>query len=264
MFHALASVSVPGLRAPPPPAGGASPDRAQPPTDFANAVAGKDAAGGKVAAGLAERVAVSRATKESDTNRKPRDPEGLSEEQERQVQKLRQRDAEVRAHEQAHAAAGGAHAGGASYEFVTGPDGKRYAVGGEVQIDISPVKDNPAATVRKMETVIRAALAPAEPSSQDQAVAREASKIRSAAQAELQKQREAAVTGKGGTSTGDDPASSAAAAGAASGDGEIVGRLLEASRAYGGAEPASREAGADTDHDREHHGERLCACGAVH
>ena len=78
----------------------------------------------------------------------------------------------VRAHEQAHKAAAGAHAkGGPTYEYQSGPDGKRYAVGGEVQIDTSPVPNDPQATIQKMQQVQRAANAPAEPSSQDRRVA---------------------------------------------------------------------------------------------
>lgn len=111
--------------------------------------------------------------------------EELSEQEERVVQQLKQRDAEVRAHEQAHAAAGGTYASAPTYEYTVGPDGKRYATSGEVQIDTAPVRDNPEATIRKMDIVIRAALAPAEPSSQDLQVARQAQQTRVQAQAEL-------------------------------------------------------------------------------
>ena len=55
-----------------------------------------------------------------------------------------------------------------------GPDGHLYAVSGEVQIDTTPIPDNPAATIAKMEIVISAALAPLEPSAQDSRVAAEA------------------------------------------------------------------------------------------
>ena len=115
--------------------------------------------------------------------------EELTEGEEKQVQELKKRDAEVRAHEQAHATVGGTHAGPPKYEFTTGPDGRKYAVSGEVEIDVAPVRDNPEATIRKMDVVIRAALAPAEPSSQDMAVARTAQQQRAQAQAELAKQR---------------------------------------------------------------------------
>ncbi|AWB09712.1 SprA-related family protein [Thermodesulfobium acidiphilum] len=95
-----------------------------------------------------------------------------------EIEQLRKRDQEVRAHEQAHiAASGGLAASGPNYVYVTGPDGKLYAVGGDVTIDVSPVPNNPDATIQKMQTVIRAALAPAEPSSQDYTVASQAQMI---------------------------------------------------------------------------------------
>ncbi len=123
----------------------------------------------------------------------PADPTQLTEEQQQEVERLKERDREVRAHEQAHARAGGPYASAPSYEFQRGPDGRMYAVSGEVQIDSSPIPGNPAATIAKMETVIRAALAPAEPSAQDSRVAADARAAKAEAQAELraQKQQEA-------------------------------------------------------------------------
>jgi hypothetical protein len=107
----------------------------------------------------------------------------LSEEDQRQVEKLKQRDREVRAHEMAHMAAGGGFVrGGASFQYQAGPDGGRYAVGGEVSIDTSPVKGDPKATARKMQAVQRAALAPAQPSGQDMAVAAKAAQAAATAQ----------------------------------------------------------------------------------
>ncbi len=101
--------------------------------------------------------------------------EELTDEQERDVQELKKTDREVRSHEAAHKAAAGAYArGAAQFETVVGPDGRRYAVGGEVAIDASAVSGNPEATVRKMEQVARAALAPADPSAQDRSVASQA------------------------------------------------------------------------------------------
>lgn len=98
----------------------------------------------------------------------------LTPEDQREVQRLKARDKEVRAHEQAHAAAGGSHAGAPSYEYETGPDGKRYAVGGEVAIDTSVDAGSPTESVAKLEQVVRAALAPASPSGQDRKVAAQA------------------------------------------------------------------------------------------
>lgn len=112
-------------------------------------------------------------------------PGELSEEEADQVRELKARDQEVRRHEQAHAAAGGAHAGAPSYQYQQGPDGQRYAVGGEVPIDVSPVAGDPSATVQKMRQVKAAANAPAQPSGQDRAVAATADAISQQAQAEL-------------------------------------------------------------------------------
>lgn len=107
---------------------------------------------------------------------KKKENTGISEEDQKKIKELTKRDQEVRTHEQAHIAAGGQYVkGGATYQYQKGPDGKMYAVGGEVSIDTSPVKGDPEATIVKMETVKRAALAPADPSGQDRSVAAEAS-----------------------------------------------------------------------------------------
>lgn len=113
----------------------------------------------------------------------------LSEEEQAQVKELKERDTEVRAHEAAHAATGGAYAGAPSYEYQTGPDGKRYAIGGEVKIDASPIDGNPQATIQKLQQVRAAALAPAEPSGQDQKVAQAAAANIREAESELAAQR---------------------------------------------------------------------------
>lgn len=109
----------------------------------------------------------------------------LSEADKERVKELQARDREVRAHEQAHARVGGQHAGSPQYEFERGPDGQSYAVGGSVSISTAPVPGDPAATVRKMEQVKRAALAPSEPSGQDRRVAADADAKRTDARAEL-------------------------------------------------------------------------------
>jgi hypothetical protein len=98
-------------------------------------------------------------------------PDGLTPEQQQVVAELEKTDAEVKRHEQAHAAAGGPYAGAPSYDYTRGPNGRLYAVGGDVQIDVAPIPGNPEATIQKMQIVRRAALAPANPSPQDQRVA---------------------------------------------------------------------------------------------
>ena len=118
-----------------------------------------------------------------------RDARGLTEEEQQDVERLKKRDREVRRHEQAHANAGGPYAGQPSYEFVSGPDGRQYAVAGSVSIDTGNVAGNPKATIRKMATVKRAALAPMEPSSTDRAVAAAAEQAKAEAELELRQKK---------------------------------------------------------------------------
>jgi len=112
----------------------------------------------------------------------------LSESEKLEVRKLQQRDREVRAHEMAHQAAGGQYAGSASYTYQTGPDNRRYAVGGSVNIDTSPEK-NPEETIKKADQVKRAATAPAKPSAKDLQIAAKAARMKLEAQAELNKEK---------------------------------------------------------------------------
>lgn len=115
-------------------------------------------------------------------------PGDLSEEEKQQVAKLKQTDARVRAHERAHAAVGGQYAGAPSYDYVRGPDGQMYAVGGEVSIDIGPEND-PEATLQKAAQVAAAALAPADPSGADRAVAAAAQQLRLEALAQIREEK---------------------------------------------------------------------------
>ncbi len=115
-------------------------------------------------------------------------PTELNEEDQQRVQELRARDIEVRAHEAAHLAAAGRFArGGAKFEFTRGPDGRSYAVGGSVSIDTGK-EATPEATLQKADQIKRAALAPAEPSGQDRAVAASATALKLDAQKELAEQ----------------------------------------------------------------------------
>ena len=109
----------------------------------------------------------------------------LAEKERQALEQLKQRDREVRAHEQAHASVGGQYAGSPSYEYERGSDGNNYAVAGEVPIDISEIPNDPSATIEKMQQVRAAALAPQEPSGADRAIAAEATQRMSEAQADL-------------------------------------------------------------------------------
>lgn len=103
-----------------------------------------------------------------------------------QIAKLKQTEEKVKAHEAAHKAVGGNLASSASYSYTRGPDGKSYITGGEVQIDMSDGR-TPQETISRMQQVIRAALAPADPSGQDRAVAAAAaSRMAEAQQEKLQ------------------------------------------------------------------------------
>ncbi|MGI3002333.1 putative metalloprotease CJM1_0395 family protein [Shewanella algae] len=112
---------------------------------------------------------------------------------EREIDSLMKRDTQVRSHEQAHAAVGGIHAGQPAFEFEKGPDGKRYAVEGEVQIDVSVVNGDPLATMAKMKQVYAAAMAPVDPSMADIRVAAEAMRKYNQAREEAGTQRLAAA-----------------------------------------------------------------------
>ncbi len=115
--------------------------------------------------------------------------DGLTEEERKLVRELKARDAEVRRHEAAHAAAGGQYAGAPTYTYQRGPDGRQYAVGGAVSIDTAPVRGDPEATIRKAQQIKAAASAPADPSGQDRRVAAQADALRQQAEAELRAER---------------------------------------------------------------------------
>lgn len=101
------------------------------------------------------------------------------------ISDLKIRHDEVNTHEQAHAAVGGQYASSPSYSYQTGPDGVKYAVSGEVSIDTSPIEGDPEATLKKAQQVKAAALAPAQPSSQDIKVAAEADQMATQARSDI-------------------------------------------------------------------------------
>lgn len=113
------------------------------------------------------------------------------------------------------AASGGLLINPASYTYQAGPDGNRYAVGGEVTIDTSPVSGNPEATIQKALQIQTAALAPADPSVQDRAVAASALQMAMAARMELAQQGEESTEGEGSAVNNDNAISSYQSAGQA-------------------------------------------------
>jgi hypothetical protein len=124
----------------------------------------------------------------------------LTPEQQQQINKLKQIDAKVRAHEQAHISVGADLVrGGPTFGYETGPDNKRYAVSGEVSIDTSPAR-TPEETIPKAQHIRATALAPAEPSAQDHSVAAQAGQLElQARQALAVQQQEAAAATDGGS-----------------------------------------------------------------
>jgi hypothetical protein len=98
------------------------------------------------------------------------DKNSLDASQMQMIEKLQARDTEVKAHEAAHKAAGGALAGSASYTYQKGPDNKMYAIGGEVPISFKE-GSTPEETKANARQVAAAAMAPANPSPQDYGVA---------------------------------------------------------------------------------------------
>lgn len=115
--------------------------------------------------------------------------EGEEQAQKEQVQELSRIDSQVRAHESAHIASGGGVVkGGASFSYTAGPDGKMYAVAGEVPIDTSMGED-PSENLAKARQIRAAALAPSDPSPQDYQVASTATMLEVRARMELNKER---------------------------------------------------------------------------
>ena len=120
--------------------------------------------------------------------------EELTPSEKQQVSELKARDTEVRAHEAAHQAAGAGLAGGASFSYQKGPDGKMYAVGGEVPISFKQGR-TPQETIANARQVKAAAMAPANPSPQDYSVANTATMMELKAQQELVKQMQEQLKG---------------------------------------------------------------------
>ena len=101
------------------------------------------------------------------------------------ISRLQAQDTAVKAHENAHISAGGSVIlSGANYVYQKAPDERLYAVGGEVAIDTAP-ENEPEATVKKMQLVRAAALAPSDPSPTDYQVAATASMLQMQARLEI-------------------------------------------------------------------------------
>lgn len=114
-----------------------------------------------------------------------RDTSQLDEREKKLIHELRRRDSETKQHEQAHIAAGGSLiVSGPSYKFITGPDGRNYAIGGQVSLDITPEHD-PHDTLKKAEQIERTAMAPMKPSPQDFRVVNQAKQLQLIAEQQI-------------------------------------------------------------------------------
>ncbi|MFA6197213.1 MAG: putative metalloprotease CJM1_0395 family protein [Sulfurimonas sp.] len=119
----------------------------------------------------------------------------LSPDEERLTKELQSRDTEVKAHEAAHQAAGGGMTGAASYSYQQGPDGKMYAIGGEVSISMKS-GSSPEETARNARQIMASAMAAGSPSPQDYAVASSARIMEMKAEQQIAKKAQEETLGK--------------------------------------------------------------------
>ena len=181
-------------------------------------------------------------------------PHKLKPAQVREVAELTVRDEQVRAHEAAHQAAAGSLGGAASFTYETGPDGKSYAIGGEVPIDMSGGR-TPEETIARAQQIRAAALAPADPSPQDLSVAADASHMEAMARRELSAEQLAAVNAAANPGTGSGHASSAQAAAESHPSSEITKAgatdtsVIGASRGAAGSTAPAAPASTHVTHD---------------
>ena len=122
--------------------------------------------------------------------RKPsvaRDGAELTAEERAAVDRLRQRDSQVKQEEKAHAAAAGTSAGPITYTYTVGPDGRQYATGGSVSVRISNPSSDPAKLAEAASRLSTAANAAHNPSAADLAAARKGYQAAGAALEELQR-----------------------------------------------------------------------------
>ncbi len=80
----------------------------------------------------------------------------LTEEEQREIEKIRKNGRNIRRRELVYRAIVGNHVRGAvSFQYDTGPDGIKYATEGHTSIDTRPVINNPEASIRKAQAIKR-------------------------------------------------------------------------------------------------------------
>lgn len=102
----------------------------------------------------------------------------LSKEEQQEVKELERIDRQVRSRELTHRAVAGSYArGSVSFDYVTGPDGKKYAKEGHINIDARPIPNNPETTIRKARAIRSVELAATNISPQDRYVSAKIAKL---------------------------------------------------------------------------------------
>ncbi len=96
---------------------------------------------------------------------------GLTLQQVQLVRWLKSRDGDVRRHEAAHYRTGRPYTEPPVFEFITGPDGRRYAISGHVSFRLPKNMSADADGGRILRRLRTAALAPRKPSARDREVA---------------------------------------------------------------------------------------------
>ncbi len=120
----------------------------------------------------------------------------LSKEEQKEVKELERIDRQVKSRELTHRAVAGSYArGSVSFDYVTGPDGKKYAKDGHINIDSRPVPNNPEATIRKARAIRSVELSTTNTSPQNRTVSAEISKIEREARMELKTEQREALDG---------------------------------------------------------------------
>jgi hypothetical protein len=114
---------------------------------------------------------VLRAEKQAKADGAAVDERGLTVREAALVAELERMDRDVRDHEMAHYFAARPHSAFPEYWHVSGPQGRRYAASGITRFDASEVEGDVAASLRKLQKLRQAALAPRAPSDEDRRLA---------------------------------------------------------------------------------------------
>jgi len=116
----------------------------------------------------------------------------LSDAQLLEISKLKARDTQLQQHVQAHhAASSGVDVSSASFTYQRGPNGVNYAVSGDVKIDTS-APAAPEDRLAQAAMISDVALAPADPTPTDRAVAAKAQQMAQQARIEIMQQSSSA------------------------------------------------------------------------